>query len=87
MYNKTRIITIKLKCSQYATFNPFTTEARFYVLNAIAFSTYKQASVVKGLSFTRVDQYCISKQHGMTGIEHVPRGISQQTQDVESMLF
>ena len=30
--------------------NPFTTEARFYVLNAIAFSTWKRASVVKGLS-------------------------------------
>ena len=29
-------------------FNPFTTEARFYVLNAMAFSTEKRASVVKG---------------------------------------
>ena len=30
-------------------FNPFTTKARFYVLNAMAFSTQKRASVVKGL--------------------------------------
>ena len=30
-------------------FNPFTTEARFYDLNAMAFSTEKRASVVKGL--------------------------------------
>ena len=30
--------------------NPFTTEARFCVLNATAFITQKRASVVKGLS-------------------------------------
>ena len=29
--------------------NPFTTEDRFWVLNAIAFSTQKRTSVVKGL--------------------------------------
>ena len=32
------------------TLNPFTTEAHFYVLNAIAFSTKKRALVVKGLN-------------------------------------
>ena len=33
----------------FLSFNPFTTEARFYVLNAMAFSTLKRASVVEGL--------------------------------------
>ena len=30
-------------CGAFAYLNPFTTEARFYVLNAIAFSTQKRA--------------------------------------------
>ena len=30
--------------------NPFTTEVRFCVLNAMAFSTQKRSSVVKGLN-------------------------------------
>ena len=35
-------------------FNPFTTEARFFVLNAMAFSTKKRASVVKGLNIVGI---------------------------------
>ena len=41
---------VQKKSHTFLNFNPFTTEARFYVLNAIAFSTKKRASVVKGLS-------------------------------------
>ena len=33
----------------HTSLNPFTTEARFCVLNAMAFSTQKRSSVVKGL--------------------------------------
>ena len=39
----------KIKQLHILMFNPFTTEARFDVLNAMAFSTSKRASVVKGL--------------------------------------
>ena len=42
-------IFIHLKVLVAVSFNPFTTEARFSVLNAMAFSTEKRASVVKGL--------------------------------------
>ena len=37
--------------------NPFITEARFYVLNAIAFSTLKRALVVKGLNIQHLKMF------------------------------